>query len=268
MRAGSQSLQLGSYVLIVCVFVILETLVPLAAEQRRARRGWSTDASFLVVNALLFASGLGVVIATIGVALRQFIPGVAAFIGVLPLWLQAIAATAMGDLGTYLVHRAEHAIPTLWRFHSIHHAAEEMDFLVAVRNHPVDLFLQKAGALIPVLALGFRPAAIAIYTTIYMWQVYLAHANVRLSYGPLRWVLVSPEFHHWHHAGDREAYDTNFAGLCAFWDLLFRTAHLPNGRRPSRYGVDEGLPHSLPRLLWYPFRRARKTVRPPVNEAP
>lgn len=254
MRAGFQSLQLGSYVLIVCVFVMLETLVPLVADQRRARRGWNTDASFLVVNALLFASGLGILIGIVGLKLRTLIPGVAGFVGVLPLWLQAILVIAIADLGTYAVHRSEHAIPALWRFHSIHHAAEEMDFLVAVRNHPVDLFLQKAGALIPVLAFGFRPGAIAIYTTIYMWQSYLVHANVRLSYGPLRWVLVSPEFHHWHHAGDREAYDTNFAGLCAFWDLLFRTAHLPNGRQPSRYGVDAGLPRSLPGLLWYPFR--------------
>jgi sterol desaturase/sphingolipid hydroxylase (fatty acid hydroxylase superfamily) len=260
MRAAFASFHFGTYLLLVCLFVALEALVPLAVTQRRARRGWTTDVAFLVVNTLLFASFLGVVIAAIGLAGRALIPNVAVHVGSWPLWIQSILAIAIGDLGTYLAHRTEHAIPALWRFHSVHHGAEEMDFLVAQRNHPVDLFIQKAGALVPVLALGFSPAAIAVYTTVYMWQSYLAHANVRLSYGPLRWILVSLEFHHWHHAEEREAYDTNFAGLCAFWDVLFRTAHLPNGRLPSRYGLNEDLPRSLPGLLGHPFRTRRSTA--------
>ena len=36
------------------------------------------------------------------------------------------------------------------------------------------------------------------------------HANVRLRFPVIRWVINTPEWHHWHHGLDREAYDTNF----------------------------------------------------------
>ena len=35
------------------------------------------------------------------------------------------------------------------------------------------------------------------------WGV-LIHANVRPPWGPLRRVLVTPDFHHWHHSSDDE----------------------------------------------------------------
>lgn len=210
--------QLGiEYVAVAAIFIALETVVPLVAEQGRARSGWNTDLAFMLGNTVLFAIGLGFVIGSLGAVVHRAMPtAVTAFVTAMPLWLQSVVAIALGDLGVYAAHRLEHATPVLWRFHSVHHAAEEMDFLVAVRNHPVDLFVQRAGALLPLIALGITPAALGIYALVYFWQAFLVHANVRMNYGPLRWVLVSPDFHHWHHAEQREAYDRNFAGLCAF----------------------------------------------------
>jgi sterol desaturase/sphingolipid hydroxylase (fatty acid hydroxylase superfamily) len=244
--------------LVIVIFIALETVVPLIAAQRRVRAGWQTDVAFGAGNGLLFAVGIGTAITAFGMALRNLLPiSVTGTVAHWPLWVQAIVAIALGDLGVYAMHRTEHAVPFLWRFHSVHHAAEEMDFLVAVRNHPIDLLLQRAAGVVPIIALGLSPAALAIYAGAYFWQSFLAHANVRIRYGPLRWLIVSPEFHHWHHANERAAYDHNFAGFCAFWDVCFGTVHLPRkGRRgPDVYGLTEPMPRSYWRLIMHPFTR-------------
>jgi sterol desaturase/sphingolipid hydroxylase (fatty acid hydroxylase superfamily) len=254
------------FALVIVIFLALETITPLVAAQRRVRDGWQTDLAFGVGNGLLFAIGIGAAITALGLAVRTVIPGnIISAIAHWPLWLQAPAAIALGDLGVYLMHRTEHAVPLLWRFHSVHHAAEEMDFLVAVRNHPVDLLLQRGAAVVPIIALGFSPTALAIYAGAYFWQSFLAHANVRILYGPLRWLIVSPEFHHWHHANERAAYDRNFAGFCAFWDVCFGTVHLPRRgpRAPDVYGLTERMPRSYWRLMAYPFMRRRSTPEGP-----
>ena len=70
------------------------------------------------------------------------------------------------------------------------------------------------------------------------WQSVLIHSNVRVGFGPLRFLFVSPEFHHWHHSNHREARDRNFAGQLSFLDALFGSFHLPRGQIPTTYGLD------------------------------
>src|SRR5262249_23556779 len=54
-------------------------------------------------------------------------------------WLRLSAAFFIGEVGAYWGHRLSHQIPWLWRFHAIHHDAEEVDWLVHTRAHPVDM---------------------------------------------------------------------------------------------------------------------------------
>ena len=80
------------------------------------------------------------------------------------------------------------------------------------------------------------------------------HSNVKLPLGPLRWVLGSPELHHWHHAR-RERTEHNFANLAPWLDWLFGTHHLPRGEESYALGVAERHPVGyLGQLVW-PFRR-------------
>jgi sterol desaturase/sphingolipid hydroxylase (fatty acid hydroxylase superfamily) len=153
-----------------------------------------------------------------------------------------------------------HTIPVLWRFHAVHHSAEELDWLVALRMHPVDLLLARAGSIGPLVALGVTPSAIALFLAVFGWQSWFVHANVRVSYGPLRWLFVSPDFHHWHHCAEREAHDRNYASILACWDVLLGTVHLPSGRRPLRYGLDEPVPAGYLARLVHPFQRHEPSV--------
>jgi sterol desaturase/sphingolipid hydroxylase (fatty acid hydroxylase superfamily) len=187
-------------------------------------------------------------------AAAQIVPAsVQATVGGLPYWVQIPLVIVLSDLGFYWTHRMFHAVPWLWRFHAIHHSIEELDWLAAARVHPVDQILTKGVSLVPLVALGFSEWAIGAYALLYQWQSVLIHANLRIGFGPLRWLFASPEFHHWHHSNNREARDKNFAGQLSFLDALFGSLHLPRGQVPTGYGLDQPMPQRYVPQLIYPF---------------
>jgi sterol desaturase/sphingolipid hydroxylase (fatty acid hydroxylase superfamily) len=236
------------------VFVPLERLLALRPEQRIFRRNWANDLIFLLFNGFLIKLGLLGVIAASIFAAAQIIPAsFQAAVGGLPYWVQIPAVIVLSDLGFYWTHRMFHAVPWLWRFHAVHHSIEELDWLAAFRIHPLDQILTKGVALVPVAALGFSEWAIVIYVVLYQWQTIFIHANVRIRFGPLRFLLASPEFHHWHHTSDRGARDRNFAAQLPFLDALFGTLHMPKGQMPTTYGLDRPMPQHYVRQLIYPF---------------
>lgn len=249
--------------IVFLIFVPLEHLFPLHHEQKRLRSQLLTDLIYLVFNGILIKIGL---VFTIGLSLlliRTLWPdGIMPGIKEWPVWLQAILATIIADIGFYLAHRAFHSVPFLWRFHAVHHSIEELDCIATHRVHPVDQILTKTASLVPLFALGFSAAGIAAYALIYQLQSLLVHSNLKVEFGPLRWLLASPHFHHWHHANQQEAYDKNFAGQIPLLDWLGGTLFMPD-RMPTRYGTDAPVPDAYHRQLLYPF-----TPESAAGEAP
>jgi sterol desaturase/sphingolipid hydroxylase (fatty acid hydroxylase superfamily) len=175
-------------------------------------------------------------------------------LGSQPLWLQAIELLLLADFIDYWTHRWFH-VTRAWRFHAIHHSPEEMTWLASSRMHPVNDFVTRTCQVVPAILLGFSLKAV-LYTVPYLvFFVIMLHSNLRWDFGPLKWVIVSPRYHRWHHTKDEEGLDKNFAGLFPIWDVLFGTAHFPP-REPERFGVNHDPP---PETLWgqllYPFRR-------------
>jgi len=240
--------------LIVLIFVPLERLSALRPEQKILRGGWPIDVAHLFASGFLIRLGLAVAIAAIIFAAERLVPAAwRAAIAAQPHWLQFVELLILADLGFYLAHRAFHAIPFLWRFHAVHHSIEAMDWLAAHRVHPVDQILTKSASYLPVFALGFALEPILVFALLYQWQSLLIHANTRIGFGPLRWIVASPRFHHWHHANCPEARDKNFAGQLSLLDLCFGTLYFPRGRIPERYGTDDPVPRSYLAQLAYPF---------------
>ena len=174
-----------------------------------------------------------------------------------PYWMQVIEAVILADLGFYVAHRLFHGVPWLWRFHAIHHSIQELDSLASVRVHVLDQLVTKGISMLPLLLLGFDAVPIAISVGIYFWHSILVHSNVRMSFGPLRWIIASPVFHHWHHATRPDAYGKNFAGQLSILDKLFGTMYMPKGQTPESYGLDEPVPHTYISQMLYPFKWAR-----------
>ena len=87
-------------------------------------------------------------------------------------------------------------------------------------------------------------------------QAVFIHANVGFRFGGLRHLLVTPQFHHWHHTAQREALDKNFAVHLPLIDWLFGTYHLPKDQWPQVYGIaGKPVPDGYWKQLWVPFSR-------------
>ncbi|NIP59778.1 MAG: sterol desaturase family protein, partial [Gemmatimonadetes bacterium] len=61
-------------------------------------------------------------------------------LGISP-WAHAVGAVFGLDLWMYGWHRANHAVPVLWRFHRIHHNDPKMDVTTANRFHTGEIVL-------------------------------------------------------------------------------------------------------------------------------
>jgi len=240
------------------IFIPLERVLPLHRGQRTFRRWWHQDLVYVFANGALIRLGLGAVMVVILGASGRLVPeGLRGVVAHQPCWLQVVEAVILADLGFYVAHRMFHSVPWLWRFHAIHHSIEELDWLAGVRVHPLDQVVTKGMSMLPLLTLGFDTVAIAISSVIYFWHSVLLHANIRVTFGPLRWLIASPVFHHWHHANLPDARGKNYAGQLSILDKMFGTMYMPEGQAPHRYGGEDRVPPTYISQLLYPFRRSR-----------
>ena len=245
------------------IFIPLERLLALRPEQKIFRRGWVNDLVYQILNGQIIAFALGGLVVAIIMVAGWLVPSwFQAAVAAQPYWIQVVEIIILSDLGFYLVHRTFHAVPALWRFHAVHHSIEEMDWMAGARVHPADQILTKGFSLLPVFSLGFSELAIGISLLIYGWQSVLIHSNLRIKFGPFRWLLALPEFHHWHHSKDLEARDKNFAGQLPILDVLFGTLYMPRGRMPEKYGIDEPMPTHYFAQLVHPLRRPEIAADP------
>jgi sterol desaturase/sphingolipid hydroxylase (fatty acid hydroxylase superfamily) len=230
------------------VFVPLERLLALR-PQRVFRRGLLTDLTHLLVNNIFVAAAIVLVIAALIPLfwIRSF-----GFAGFPPAAMAIPLAVVIALVGQYWGHRLTHRVPFLWRFHSVHHSIELMDWAAAGRLHPLDSAFTQVFTALPLVLLGYEADVFAGATVFVTLLAIFQHANVRLRFPVLRWVINTPEWHHWHHAIDDDARDKNF-GLPAI-DKVFGTAYMPRGKRPAGFGIHEPVPQvGYLRHLAYPF---------------
>jgi len=222
------------------VFVAIEKLFPLYRGQSVFRAEWQTDLKHFAVNHLL----VGLMLVVVNFAIHHAFGWLVSHDfqqAVQRLWFvpQLLLCILVADLAQYWTHRAYHEVPLLWRFHAVHHSTKTMDWLAGSRQHVFEIVVTRVLVLAPLFVIGFSEAVINAYILIVGFQAVLNHANVHLPWGPLKYLIVTPDFHHWHHASDDEAIDRNYAAHYAFLDHLFGTAvKVPEDKPlPAKYGV-------------------------------
>ena len=238
------------------VFVPLERMLG-RRKQLTLRAEWRTDIAYYFISHVLVQFILIAVTASTSVltALVAF-PGAQAWIVSLPLWAQFLLAVFCADLAQAVLHRLYHNIPWLWRLHAIHHSSRHMDWLAGSRIHVIEIVLTRSAVLLPLVALGFAPAAVNMYVILVGLQAVLAHANLGLRFGWLEYLIVLPRYHHWHHARQREYVDKNYAIHLPLVDMLMGTFKLPPAQEwPEEYGVlkPETVPTGVVRQQLAPF---------------
>jgi sterol desaturase/sphingolipid hydroxylase (fatty acid hydroxylase superfamily) len=237
--------------ILVVIFVPLERVFAVH-PQRVLRKGIVTDLCYYFLSSLLPAMLLGAPLGVLAWVVHQAVPhGILARSAALPLWARVFSGLVAGEIGYYWGH--------LWRFHSIHHSAEEVDFLVSSRAHPVDMVFGRLCSMVPIYVLGLGgPGALAgsqvpvLVALIGIVWGFFIHANLRWRFGPLEWLISTPAFHHWHHTL-KGPINRNYASTLPWLDWIFRTHYLPSDAWPEAYGIKAEMPESLVEQLAYPL---------------
>jgi len=247
---------------------VLELLLPRQLDYKVVgRKGFWLDLFYVVFNDFL-VMGLGF-FAFMAVFEQVYLFGLQSIGIASPVlidssgwawWLKVLVMFLVVDLMEFLAHYAMHRSNFLWAFHKIHHAQEEIGFASSRHFHWGEIFVFKTFIYIPISLLGFKAQE---YTLVVLTLVYFAaffsHTNVRLNFGFLNYLFITPQTHLWHHAKNMphgHRYGVNFASVLPLWDLLIGTFYLPkNKKEVPELGVDDS--HEMPKnflgQMTYPF---------------
>ncbi len=158
----------------------------------------------------------------------------------------------------YAYHRAAHAVPQLWQFHSTHHAVTRLVGIKALRTHPVDNVAFHLVRTAPLLLLGATAEELSGALYLGGCLGILAHANVDATPLPgLAWWVNYPRYHAVHHSEDEAEGRTNFGCHTVLFDRLFGTFEAGTPA-PPRVGLQGGGRTAWQELGWPLYRDVRQ----------
>ncbi len=237
------------------VFIPIELFLPKRLNQSKFHSEWHTDLVYFIISHLLIQV-TGVIIqmpavfAFKGIGLESFHDNIQS----IPFIPQLFVALLVSDLFQYTAHYFFHKVPYLWRFHAVHHSTKHLDWLAGSRTHFLDLIVVRAVSFIPIYVCGFSSSVFLTYIVIVSFQAVLAHSNTRINFGFLKYVFVTPQYHHWHHSDDPKAYDKNFAIHFPFIDMIFGTYYPMGNTWPEGTGLGNvKFPKGFSRQFIYSF---------------
>jgi sterol desaturase/sphingolipid hydroxylase (fatty acid hydroxylase superfamily) len=277
---AAQSSQISKWLLnpqlyaAVAVLLALSLWRPMYRWTARTTTGVVHDYSYGVFHTLVTAPLIVLYAMALDDIVTQWMPGIRLeLLSALPAPAQVITAIVVNDLLGYIAHYLRHRIRPLWHFHTIHHAQRDVNPFTTKRTHIVEeLFARGVVRWIPLALMGSAPEVWLVYYWYDAVWDYFVHSNVRVPYGPLKYLLVSPQFHRLHHSSLPQHADKNFADHLALWDVIFGTASFdyeqehPTGVPNVPFEQESSvLPHKVAaafaRQWWYPFRMVGADLR-------
>lgn len=208
------------------VILVVVALVEAATARRRPR--FPLGPRLKVNLALgLFAAALGSIplISTLAIAQLAWAGGWGLTANwAWPVTAQVAFSFVVMDLTGYLIHRASHAYPWLWRLHLVHHTDPDMDLSTMFRSHPGSLVVVGIVECAVIATLGLHPLGILAHGLAKLALMALGHASLpdaRKWEGALAWLLVTPNYHRIHHSIMQAETDSNYGEVLSIWDRLF-----------------------------------------------
>ncbi len=245
------------------VLIILQRLLPLRAEQKNWDKSSAIDIaySFLLTLSTPFFYTVPMAVTE---SLMDHYP-VLANIGWdisdnLPFAAQLFLAVFVIDLLGYWRHRLMH-YKWLWPIHVIHHCSKRLNWLSTERFHLFNHIITTSINIVFVQILLGQEVSL-ISTLLRRFYNLFIHANIKLDYGPLGVIFVSPRFHHWHHSVDPAVANKNYATFFALNDWCFGTFYLPKGKSyPQELGARDAIDENMAAQFIYPFKAWAKLIR-------
>ena len=181
----------------------------------------------------------------------------------IPRWLAITLGVLLMDYVYWWWHVALHVVPSLWRFHNVHHSDLDMDVTTAVRFHLGEIILSVPFRVIVVAAFGIDFWALVIFEILFEAANLFEHSNWRL---PIRLerilnhLFVTPRMHGIHHSIVQRETNSNWGTVFCWWDYLHRTLRRDIAQDAITIGVaayrDE-TELTLGKLFVLPFRAQR-----------
>ncbi len=246
----------------------LEIVFPWRKEQRIFRKDFWMDGFYMFFNFFIFSIMISGVYAVLGVLFAELSITRTSLaiidISGLPNWAQLVIFFVILDFVQWLTHIALHKTPLFWRFHKVHHSVLEMGFAAHLRYHWMENVLYKPLKTLGVMILGgFQPEQAFIVHFIAITIGHLNHSNIKITWGPLKYIFNNPVMHLYHHAkhlpSGRET-GVNFGISLSLWDYLFRTSYVPEDSGKIELGFDEveKFPTDFVHQNLYGFGREKK----------
>ena len=144
--------------------------------------------------------------------------------------IQLLVFFVVLDFVQWLTHLSLHRYSFLWRFHKVHHSVKQMGFASHLRYHWMENILYKPLKTFGVMILGgFEPQQAFIVHFITIAIGHFNHANIKITWGPLKYVFNNPVMHLYHHASEvpNGRRGVNYAISLSLWDYLFKTNYIP-----------------------------------------
>jgi len=246
----------------------LELVFPWRKNQAAIREDFWLDGFYMFFNFFLFSligynavSNVAVEAFTDFLALFGIENLVAIQVASWPTWSQFLLLFVVADFIQWNVHRWLHHSPWLWEFHKVHHSVEEMGFAAHLRYHWMETIVYKTVQYLPLAMIGFGLDDFFILHLVTIVIGHLNHANVKITYGPLKYILNNPVMHLWHHAKELPSgsHGVNYGISLSLWDYLFGTAYIPhqNANEPLGFENLESFPKTFWNQLTYPWNKKK-----------
>lgn len=251
----------------ISIFVwILELAFPWRKNQKIFRKDFWLDLFYVFFNIFLFSLIGYNALSSIGVHyfnsfLNYFgIENLIAFeIQSWPGWAKYLILFLFSDFIQWNIHRLLHANKYLWEFHKVHHSVEQMGFAAHFRYHWMETIIYKSILYIPIGMIGFGVQDFLLLHLFTLTIGHINHANIKITYGPLKYIFNNPVMHLWHHAKEipKGMYGVNFGISLSLWDYLFKTNYIPNEDENTPLGFEsvEDFPKTFIQQEIYPFNK-------------
>ncbi len=245
----------------------LEIIFPWRKNQSIFRKDFWLDAFYMYFNFFVFSiiiSGFYKLLEVAFLNLNIEVTSLAIInLKALPVWGQLLLFFVVLDFVQWFTHLLLHKFPVLWEFHKIHHSVKEMGFAAHLRYHWMENILYKPLKTLGVMLLGgFEPEQAFMVHFLAITIGHLNHSNIKITWGPLKYILNNPVMHLYHHAYTipEGKYGVNFGISLSLWDYIFKTNYIPEDSGTIKLGFleDDKLPTNFVSQLFFGFRRKNK----------
>jgi sterol desaturase/sphingolipid hydroxylase (fatty acid hydroxylase superfamily) len=246
---------------------LLEISFPWRKNQSIIRKDFWLDAFYMFFNFFIFSIVISGFYTVLGLAFEEFnitskslaLIDVSAWAS----WLQLLVFFIILDFVQWFTHVLLHKYPALWKFHKVHHSVKEMGFAAHLRYHWMENVFYKPLKTFGVMILGgFEPEQAYIVHFITIAIGHLNHANIKITWGPLKYIFNNPVMHLYHHAYTlpEGKFGVNYGISLSLWDYLFKTSYVPEDSGTIEIGFpgDDKFPHDFIRQNLYGFKKGQR----------